>query len=370
MKQKDVAISVRQFTIFVSFYIIGSSIILIPSLLTIQAKQDAWMSALLAMAIAVMLIYGYRKLIEMFPDKTIIEMNEAVFGKWIGKAVSLLYVTYFVFLTALVTRTLGDFMVTQILVQTPMEVIHLLFLLVRVMGVRLGLEVLARTAEIFFPAVLLFCLLVLLFLLPNYEIENFQPVFENGILSIWKGTWTFLGIPIFDLIVLLMITPYVRKEERSRLRKGFFIGTIGGCAVVSLFLVLCLAVLGVDFTARNTYPTYILGKRIAIGHFLERIEGMVAILWVMTIFFKMTICYFASVLALAQIFRLRDYKCLILPLCYTIMVYSIISIPNMAYFRMIALRYWTFYVAIFGVVFPFLLFFVAKFRQLSAKKEQ
>ncbi|MDQ0493800.1 hypothetical protein QOZ95_001962 [Paenibacillus brasilensis] len=40
-----------------------------------------------------------------------------------------------------------------------------------------------------------------------------------------------------------------------------------------------MLVLGPDITARNIYPGYALAKKISIGHFLQRIEAIMATMW-------------------------------------------------------------------------------------------
>ncbi|RAK22281.1 spore germination protein KB [Anoxybacillus vitaminiphilus] len=366
--QKNTIISIQQFFILVVYFIIGSTVIIIPSFLALKAKQDAWISAIITIVLGVLLVWMYDVIIKEFPDDTLIEISEKVLGKWLGKIASLIYVTYFIFLTSLIIRTIGEFMVTQILVETPIEVIHILFLLVGAMGVRLGIEVLARTAEIFFPWIIFFFALIVLFLVPRYDFQKLMPILENGFKPVLDGVFTFVSIPFLDLIILLMIVPFVKKEDRNKIRKGFIFGVIVGGIVVTSLVSLCLITLGIDFTARNTYPTYVLAKQISIGKFLERIEGLVAGLWVFTIFFKMSICYFASVLALAQFFQIKNHKFFVFPLFYILMIYSIISIPNWPYFRKVALDYWPYYVTILGFILPFLLLIVAKIRYRTTRK--
>jgi spore germination protein KB len=366
--QKNVVISVRQFFILVVYSVIGSTVIIIPSFLALKAKQDAWISAIITIVLGVFLVWMYDAIIKEFPDYTLIEINEKVLGKWLGKMASLIYITYFIFLTSLIIRTIGEFMVTQILVETPIEVIHILFLLVGAMGVRLGLEVLARTAEIFFPWIIFFFTLIVLLLVPRYDFQKIMPILENGFKPVLDGVFTFISIPFLDLIVLLMITPFVKKENKIKLRNGFIFGVIVGGAVVISFVFLCLITIGVDFTARNTYPTYVLAKQISIGQFLERIEGLVAGLWVFTIFFKMSICYFVSVLGLAQFFQIKNHKFFVFPLFYILIIYSIVSIPNWSYFQKVALDYWPYYVTILGGIFPFILLIVAKIRYHTTRK--
>ena len=48
---KDVKISVRQFAVLVMIFTIGTTILVIPSGLAADAKQDAWLAAMLGVGL-------------------------------------------------------------------------------------------------------------------------------------------------------------------------------------------------------------------------------------------------------------------------------------------------------------------------------
>ena len=53
-------------------------------------------------------------------------------------------------------RDIGDFLTTEILVETPIQMIMIIFTLTSLIGVRLGLEVICRSAVIFFLGLIMF----------------------------------------------------------------------------------------------------------------------------------------------------------------------------------------------------------------------
>ncbi|KAA9014904.1 GerAB/ArcD/ProY family transporter [Niallia endozanthoxylica] len=76
---------------------------------------------------------------------------------------------------------------------------------------------------------------------------------------------------------------------------------IGGF-ILTILITFCILVLGSVITAKQAYPTYILGKKISIGDLLEQIEVIVSIVWVLTIYLIMEICFYGLALGLTQIF--------------------------------------------------------------------
>lgn len=144
-------IGVRQFTVLVILFIFGPAVLLIPSHLATEAKQDAWIASVLGVGIGMLLVWLYTTLGNRFPDMTLVEYSEQILGKWLGKTVSLLFFTFFFILAALILRNIGDFLTAQVMPETPIQFIHIMFLSIVIMGTRLGLEPLARAGEILIP---------------------------------------------------------------------------------------------------------------------------------------------------------------------------------------------------------------------------
>jgi spore germination protein KB len=85
-------LSAAQFRILVIFYSLGDTILVVPGSLTADSKQEAWIPAILGVGVGVFLVWMYIKLSSLYPNKTLMELNEAILGKWLGKFVSLLFV--------------------------------------------------------------------------------------------------------------------------------------------------------------------------------------------------------------------------------------------------------------------------------------
>lgn len=358
-------ISIRQFMILVCLFTVGSSILIMPPGLTIIAKQDSWMAAIIGMGVGLLLVWLYAYLGSLFPSQTIVEYSEMILGKWLGKIISVLFFSYAFLLSALVLRNIGDFLTTQIMPETPIEFIHVAFLVAVIIGVQLGLEPLARTGELFFSLTIFLFLILVLFTFPEVEADNMKPVLEKGIKPIVLGAFSFLGTPFLELIVFLMILPYINEPKKAG--KAFFIGTFYGGVILIVIISLTLLVIGTDLTARHIYPSYALAQKISIGNFLERIEVIMAMIWFTTIFFKLTVCYYASALSLAQILNLTQYRSLLIPLGMIMVVLSLVAYPDIIYFRNIIGRIWAPYAMTFGLIIPVLLLAVAVFRKIRIR---
>ncbi|WP_407270531.1 endospore germination permease [Radiobacillus sp. PE A8.2] len=348
----EVKISGRQFTILVFMNVLGTAIIIGPSIATSFGKENGWISVFIATLIGIGIVLIYNQLFKINEKKDLFQLMEFVYGKWIGKVISLVFILLIFFVAAGNLRGMGDFIATQILVGTPMEVILLLTILTCLIGVRMGLEVLGRTSEIFFPYTFISLVMLLVFVIPGAEMKKIQPILQTNIADMFAGVIPLIGYPFLELIILLAIMKYVNRPENAR--KGFLVGVTLGGITLTIITFMCLVILGVDFTIRNTYPTYVLGKKISIADFLERIEIVVAIVWFFTIFFKITVTFYVLALGASRVLSLKSYKTLTIPLAYLLVVFAVVLAPNVIYYNQFLTSTWIPLSITVGLIIPLL----------------
>ncbi|XEC95547.1 endospore germination permease [Paenibacillus tarimensis] len=358
---ENAKIAARQFAILVFMFTAGSSLLLAPGMLAAPAKQDAWLSGILGVGAGLLFGLIYTKLGTLYPDKNLAQYSEQILGKWVGKAVSILFLPFPFLLASLVLRNIGDFLTTYIMPETPIQFIHILMLIVVMMGIRLGIETIARAAEIIFPWFIILFLLLVIFVSPQIDAQKIQPVLEEGIKPVLHGALLLAAYPFMEYATFLFIIPYVNRP--GKVGKAFFAGTIMGGAVIVLLTALSILVLGADHTARDIYPSYVLAQKINIGDFLQRIEAIIAGLWFISIFFKLSISFYAATFTLAQILNLKEYRMLVFPLGMMVVVFSLASSPNIIYNIAVILEVWVFFAGTFGLLLPLVLLGVAAFRK-------
>ncbi|MDD9267423.1 endospore germination permease [Paenibacillus sp. GCM10023248] len=363
---RNVKISVNQFAVIVMIFTIGTTILVIPSGLAADAKQDAWLGALLGVCMNVGVVALYTKVGSCFPNMTLTAYNEHLFGKWLGKLFSLGFI-FFAFVGATtVLFYMGNFVTTQVMPDTPIQAINLLFALVVVMGVRLGLETIVRAAEIFFPWIIILFTVLVACLLPEIQAEKLQPVFSSGGSSLIKAALEVAGTSSLPFIVLFMIFP-AHVNQDGKIKKAYLLATVFGglCFVAITFL--CIAVLGTKLTERLMYPSYVLAKEINIGNFFERVEILIAGIWFLTVYFKTTFYFYAFVMGLAQILNIEDYRPLTMPLGMILVVYSLVVYPNVAYMSKFDTQSFIPYVLTAGGLYPLLILITAGIRKKTGR---
>ncbi|MBU8917200.1 endospore germination permease [Bacillus sp. FJAT-29953] len=362
---ENLKISGRQFTILVILFSVGTTILVIPGSLANEVKQDAWITAIIGTALTFLVVALYIVIGRMFPAKTLIEIMETLLGKWFGKIISLTFVFFSYIAAADLLYYVGNFLTTQILWGTPIEIIHIIFACTLIIGIRLGLEALTRTAELFFPIfILLFVFLIVSVLLtPDlWRLQNIQPILNSGIKPIIRAVIIYLSVFSFPLIVLLMIFPISMNQPKAA-EKPFYIAiSIAGVCLIIL-ITLTILVLGPEASARQMYPSYNLARMIKIGDFLQRIEALLAIMWFITIFFKMAIYFYAAIISFVQTLNIKDYKPFTFPLGMIMVMISFISHPNVTHSAKFDYEIWPVYSFIYGLALPLLLLLIHGLRK-------
>ncbi len=346
--------------ILVALYGIGDAILYVPSLTATAAKQDAWISAFMGWGEGFLLTYLYVSLSMRYPNKSIFQYSGEILGKWIGKAVAVLFITYFFIDASLMLMEIGDFVTTQIMQETPIEIILVLFLVIIVMGVRSGPEAFSRVGELLFPYFLLLFFVLIAFISPQIKIENVKPVVAHGIAPVIGGNFRYVGY-LLETVILIVIFPLVKQPASAA--KAYIWGILFANFCLTLITSVAILVLGADITVLLAYPSYTLAQKISIGNFLERIEVMMAVIWFITLFVKITICYYATSCGIAYTMGLRDYRQLTLPLGMIMVVVALATMPNRPYFDTFVSEIWMPYSLTYGLFLPVLLLSVGALRK-------
>ncbi|MBO1515289.1 GerAB/ArcD/ProY family transporter [Metabacillus bambusae] len=332
--------------------------------LGIMAEKDAWLAILLGAAGGLFLFFVYTSLFRLYPDLPLTTYMREILGKWIGWTLGLFYILFFLYGAARDVRDGGDLLVSSVLDQTPTIVISSVLIISVAYVLNKGIEVLARTAQIFLVILVILALLsnLLLLLSGTVEINRLLPVLGNGwgpvIKTSLKQTIEF---PHGEVICFTMLLPYLNKPKKG-VRAGFAAVLISGL-ILSYSSALNIAVLGTDIVGRTTFPMLYMISLINIGEFIQRLDVFVVLTLIIGDFFKVAIFFYAGVMAAADVFQIRDYRKLILPIGLLILLISMMITGSFAeHIEEGNLALQTVFV-LFGTVIPLALLLVGGLRR-------
>ncbi|WP_375106315.1 endospore germination permease [Lysinibacillus fusiformis] len=359
-------ISSRQFTIITLLLSIGTAILIVPSSIASSSKQDAWIAASIGVVLSLLVVKLFLTLANQTPKLNFIEANEKILGRFLGKFTVVGFLSLTFFSAGELLYFIGIFMKTEVMPETPTLAFALLFSIIIMYAAYLGLETFARSAEILFPMFILIFIFFVVCITPQIKFENIQPIMEASKTSMFNSIVRFMSVFSFSLVLLLMIYP-ARVNVQQSAKKGFYIGTIIGGFVLVTLITLSILVLGPANTASRTFPSYALAQRISIGNFLQRIEIIMAFMWITSIYIRTFMYFYTTVVGIAQIMKLKDHRPLILPLGIIMVGLSQIVHPDIVHSSIYNDEIWPIYAFVCTILLPLLLLIVAVIRNRKSQ---
>ncbi|MFC6604270.1 GerAB/ArcD/ProY family transporter [Ectobacillus funiculus] len=223
----------------------------------ITAKKDAWIATLLGLCGEIVLFFIYYFLFLQYPNLPLTGYARKILGKYVGWIIGLLYVLFLLYDAARDLRDFGDLLLTSTLRKTPLLAINILMVLAICYVLYLGIEVLARTAEVFIVILLFigFTGNVLIFVSGNIVPHNLQPFLKNGWKPILTTAFPLLTFfPFGEIIAFTMLFPYLNRPELAK-KVGLFALFSSGISL-AWTTSLNIAVLSVEVVERSTFLCY------------------------------------------------------------------------------------------------------------------
>jgi len=154
----------------------------------------------------------------------------------------------------------------------------------------------------------------------------------------------------------------VRQEDRIKLRKSLKLSVFAIAFVSTLITIFLVAVMGVQEASRSPFAVYDMAKNINIEEILVRVEILVAMVWIGTVFMKLALCVYVLTVLTAQMLKLSTYRPLVIPYSFVIVPISLMVYRNAAHAHEFGIGVWTIYSLLHGFAIPLLLLVVAVIR--------
>jgi spore germination protein (amino acid permease) len=351
-----------QFVILIIGFLLGSAIIFSPGG---QAKHDAWIAIILGMGEGIIfaLIYGY--LSKRFQGKTLIQIHEIVYGPYIGKLISLMFLWYLLHLDSMVVENFMDFLSITTMPRTPDAILSILLMAVCAYAVGKGIEVIARCSQILVPLIIGLFFFVLALLIKNINLKNFFPILEVPFKNLLVAAHGAASFPFAETVAFMMIFPFLKsnREVPAVVIKGLL---IGGFLLV-LQAIRIYGLLGAT-AGLYAYQNFQADRLVNVGTLINRLEILAVIGSVAMGFVKIVVLLYGIVLGGAQMLGLRSYRPLIIPVAILIIILAQINFRNVNENIMFAQQIYPIYALPFELGIPLFTFIIAFIRGLPKKQ--
>jgi spore germination protein KB len=324
--------------------------------------QDTWIAFLLGMVGALPMIFINLYLIKQYPNQNLIQINRVVYGKPVGSLISVLYCWYFLTLCSLNLRDTGDFLRMSVMSETPSIFIKIPFLVLCSYAVLKGLKIIVRYSTVF--AYIGFFALILTTILVSRRMNyhNLFPVLTTSPVKLLQCINMVMTIP-FGTSIFLMIAPAV--QDQKKVKKSFLTGFFVGALVILIVVIRDIVVLG-KISEELVLPSYETMCLSGVTETFQRLDILYVILLVILEYFKISLLFYATSVAISQLLSLKSYKPLVLVIGALILVYSFIIFPSSIVHLAVTQTTIPVLWLLFEYIFPFVTFLCTKLR---ARKE-
>ncbi|QCX33414.1 hypothetical protein FDN13_06650 [Caloramator sp. E03] len=333
MTPNDDKISTFQLGVFIFNTVFGIGILSLPSSLTKVAENDGWILCILSGLLCILFIYLMCYVGQKYSQYGLVGTLKKLFGRFIGSIMALPVIVYLIFFAGVEIRLFAETAKLYLLPNTPLEFIILPLIFLMVILVRAGVEAIARFYETIMPVIIFLIFILLLVTIPNSDYSNIRPFLGTPLIKIIKG----VGVAAFSYAgfeVLLVLFPYLRSPKKAFKSSSMALIVIIVC--YALVEIQCIAKFGVKETQALIYPTVSLVRASQVpGGFVERLEGLLVALWVISVFTTLVGLTFSFSIVAADFLNHKKQKHIVtmsIPIIYIIALIgdSIVEIFNIS----------------------------------------
>jgi spore germination protein (amino acid permease) len=325
------------------------------------AKQDSWLCILSGFLLITPFAIIYALLAKRFIGMNLIKINDIVYGTYLGKVISLLYIFYFLMILSFNIRSFGDYYVTYLMPDSPLIFYIVVFTSGCAYSVYNGIEVLARICH--FIVVFVFFIMIgsLFMLISKMDFTNLLPIFEISLKNFLISTHIIAVIPLGEVFVFLTFASTL--NDTKQIVKNVFIGLMTATIGFVIATIRDTIILGGTQVIVG-YPSYQTFRLINFGNIFTRMDILIGIGLTGAVFIKTSIFYYAVVSSLAEILKLKIYLPLILPIGAIAIIIAITDWRSSAEAISMASTIAPIFITPFILIFPLITFVLAKFRNL------
>ncbi|MEA0562607.1 MULTISPECIES: GerAB/ArcD/ProY family transporter [Lysinibacillus] len=254
-----------------------------------DARQDAWISVLLAGIASHIVAFFMIKTLEIYGSNDLYGIQQDIFGKWIGNLFNAMYVLYCSVAFFSVLRNYIEVIQVWLFPGIGTWFLSATLLIVVIYAFTGGLRVIVGLA--FFSIILSLWIFPMLAFPLKYSVaESLLPVLENDFRSILKGTFS-MTFTIIGFEVLNVIYPFVK--EKKNVQKHVHLGLLFTTFIYLSVMLVSITYYSEGKLLKTIWATLTLFSFISFP-FIERFEFIAVCYWMLIILPNMCLYLWAA----------------------------------------------------------------------------
>lgn len=247
------------------------------SLIMNYSSKDSWFSSILGYILGLGIVWIIKKILDYKKGKTLNQILEKNFSDGILRILIILFCLYVIFQSYFILQT---FMTSFFLTATPPFYVILPFILIILFIVSKGIKNIARVSESLFWFCIIIPVVILIVLYQYVNLEHFMPIFTTKPTNFFYSALVFGVLSSVPNMFLLNI-----KNSGKNLMKIYSLSVF----TLILIAIIIMGVFGPELSVMYRYPEYMMLKKIKILSFVEKIENMASVIWIIDGFFMVSL---------------------------------------------------------------------------------
>ena len=273
-------------------------------------KTAAWMQPLVTGGCSLALLLAYLAVAKRFGEQDLLAVAESLLGKPIAWLIGAYYCVMFFIEATLLLRQFAENTLLTATPDTDFSLVIFFFVSVTAISLFFSIEPVARTAYIVLPPLLVGISLVLMMLSPRYQLLQLTPWQGSGLENVLWHSLPLSGIFLGVWIIPLLGRSFQNtRTMRQTALYGLGLAMLCRCVMLTGFLL----TFGVMTGREKVLPFFEMTKLVYTSRYLQRIESLFIMLWIMTGIIAIVIYLFVGLYLLARLWRLPSIKPLVIP---------------------------------------------------------
>lgn len=238
--------------------------------------HDAWISVLLAGLVTHVMTWLIIRILEKYESADLYGINYDLFGKWVGSFLNVMFVLFYLLVTADIMREYIEVVQAWIFPDISTWVVAVLISLLSVYAAYGGIRVIIGMCVLGF--VVIFMTSVFFYYPLRYVVwSQLLPILETAPMKIIHGS-VRMSFSLAGYELLLILYPYIRNKNKTQLytQSSILFTNI----VYTCIMIVAIVYFSPCQLRRAIWPVFNLLKIVKFS-FLERIEFIVVSVWML-----------------------------------------------------------------------------------------
>lgn len=294
-----------------------------------SGRSDLWVSVLISVLFSVPTLLICLRLCSLFPGEDLFSVIYKSCGRFFGAVLTVFYIIYALFVTAISFRFISEFVRTVSFPKTPPIVILSVFAYLCCRTLKYGKRVFSRFCLCIFPFIIAVIFLIAFLSADLYDVSSFRPVLLGDLPQISS---VGLGISSFSFGETVLLIGFISSVSSANGSLGLAKKNMGRVVLwgsaVSAFLIMGIMmsnvlILGEETMKRMYFPYYVAVSLVDVDDFITHIEVIAVIIFILSLIVKTGVGLGVTAEGISKLFRIKQPEKILFPLAFFIIILAL-----------------------------------------------